>query len=376
MTCNNVTVQNNDIGPCGSDAFQEWADGISISCRNSVVKNNMIQGPTDGGIVLFGAPGTQVFNNTIWILNVCIVETLFSNLMISTHVPSARSWVVSTWWTTSLGMVILPALWYTIIPFWEALQPTCLQQVPKAPTGHTPSPSEWFLNDQRSYKFIWLRIGIAVGPRTWFGDRYGYNVSRNGIVRNNRLSGAFSYGIAVASADNFTVESNVMFDNTSFIGARGPYCKDTDIVPADAPFIVDWRTVKSAYLQSDFQSIDDGESLTCVLPPDGGNFWPLGRNPSNSTEPSESSVPLVLPSSKNLVSNHDTGHSSHVFSITVGVFFFLASVVAACFIRRWMLSRKARVELSDATIQGQQKSRRSIPSGYSPLNRTPDSFRF
>jgi parallel beta-helix repeat protein len=79
MTCNNVTVQNNDIGPCGSDAFQEWADGISISCRNSVVKNNMIQGPTDGGIVLFGAPGTQVFNNTIWILNVCVVETLCSN---------------------------------------------------------------------------------------------------------------------------------------------------------------------------------------------------------------------------------------------------------------------------------------------------------
>ena len=204
----------------------------------------------------------------------------------------------------------------------------------------------------RSYKFIRLRIGIAVGPRTWFGDRYGYNVSKNGIVRNNRLSGAFSYGIAVASADNFTVESNVMFDNTSFIGARGPYCKDTDIVPADAPFIVDWRTVKSAYLQSDFQSIDDGESLTCVLPPDGGNFWPLGRNPSNSTEPS-SSIPLVLPSSKSLVSNHDTNRSSHVFSITVGVFSFLASVVAACLIRRWMVSRKAKVELSDAIIQGQ-----------------------
>ncbi len=167
-----------------------------------------------------------------------------------------------------------------------------------------------------------------------------------------------------------------MFDNTSFIGARGPLCKDIDIVPADAPFIVDWRTVKSAYLQSDFQSIDDGDSLTCVLPPNGGNFWPLGRNPSNSSEPSDSSIPLVLPSSKNLVSNHDTGHSSHVFSITVGIIIFLASVVSACFIRRWMLSRKARVELSDATSQVQQKSKRNIPSGYSPLDRTSDSFHF
>lgn len=72
LDCNNVTIQNNDIGPCGSDAFQQWADGISMSCRNSVVRNNMIQGATDGGIVLFGAPGTQVYNNTIWILNVSV----------------------------------------------------------------------------------------------------------------------------------------------------------------------------------------------------------------------------------------------------------------------------------------------------------------
>lgn len=67
LDCTNVTVQNNDIGPCGSDTFQEWADGISMSCRNSFVLNNMINNPTDGGIVLFGAPGTLVENNTIWV---------------------------------------------------------------------------------------------------------------------------------------------------------------------------------------------------------------------------------------------------------------------------------------------------------------------
>jgi hypothetical protein len=68
--CNNVTVQNNDIGPCGSDAFQQWADGISISCRSAVVRNNLVMDPTDGGIVVFGSPGTQVYNNTIWVVNV------------------------------------------------------------------------------------------------------------------------------------------------------------------------------------------------------------------------------------------------------------------------------------------------------------------
>jgi parallel beta-helix repeat protein len=68
-----MTIQNNDIGPCGSDTFQQWADGISLSCRNSIVRNNMIQGATDGGIVVFGSPGSQIYNNTIWVLNVCRV---------------------------------------------------------------------------------------------------------------------------------------------------------------------------------------------------------------------------------------------------------------------------------------------------------------
>jgi parallel beta-helix repeat protein len=70
LSCNNVTVQNNDIGPCGSDAFQQWADGISLSCRSSIVRNNLVNNPTDGGIVLFGSPGSLVENNTIWVVNV------------------------------------------------------------------------------------------------------------------------------------------------------------------------------------------------------------------------------------------------------------------------------------------------------------------
>lgn len=67
LQCNNATIQNNDIGPAGSDAFQEWADGISVACNNSLIRNNLINNPTDGGIVLFGAPGTRVENNTIWV---------------------------------------------------------------------------------------------------------------------------------------------------------------------------------------------------------------------------------------------------------------------------------------------------------------------
>jgi parallel beta-helix repeat protein len=72
LNCNNTTVQNNDIGPAGSDLFQQWADGISVACSNSLVRNNMVNNPTDGGIVLFGSPGTRVENNTIWVETVSV----------------------------------------------------------------------------------------------------------------------------------------------------------------------------------------------------------------------------------------------------------------------------------------------------------------
>lgn len=57
FTCNNATVQHNDIGPCGSDVFQEWADGISVSCQNSLVRNNTVNNPT----VCIKYPRQQIF---------------------------------------------------------------------------------------------------------------------------------------------------------------------------------------------------------------------------------------------------------------------------------------------------------------------------
>ena len=72
--------------------------------------------------------------------------------------------------------------------------------------------------------YLSTRIGIAIGPRAWFGDRYGRNTSDNGNVIGNHFSGAFGYGIALTSAKNFTVQGNNLIGNTSFIGSRGPNC--------------------------------------------------------------------------------------------------------------------------------------------------------
>jgi len=322
FTCDGVIIQNNDIGPCGSDVFQEWADGISVSCKNAIVRDNMIQGATDGGIVLFGAPGTQVFNNTIWILN----HTLLGGINLVDYDP---------WKGNYTGTIVRNN---TILGGFATDEPD---------------------NDPKGVNFehAVIKIGIAIGPRTWFGDRYGDNKSVGGVVRDNQLSGAFSYGIAITSSENFQVQNNVMVGNTSFIGARGPHCKDSDNVPTPAPFIVDPSTTHSSSLQSDFQSINDGDSLTCVLPPNGGDFWPFGLNPSNKTSTATGSSSgstgggtdgSNIPGSNSSA----TSSSGSTVGIAVGVVLGVVALgVAAWFVRRWMASRTEKQRLFEESKQ-------------------------
>lgn len=70
LSCKNATVTNNDIGPCGTSDQDQWADGISLSCASSIVQNNILDNPTDGGIVVFGSPGSIVKDNVIFVQNV------------------------------------------------------------------------------------------------------------------------------------------------------------------------------------------------------------------------------------------------------------------------------------------------------------------
>ncbi|KAG8939437.1 hypothetical protein FRC04_006584 [Tulasnella sp. 424] len=65
----NIRVTNNRLGPAGYDEDAEdgghWADGISYAAQNGLVAGNLVEDATDGGIVIFGAPGTLVTSNTI-----------------------------------------------------------------------------------------------------------------------------------------------------------------------------------------------------------------------------------------------------------------------------------------------------------------------
>jgi hypothetical protein len=62
--CTGAIARNNELGPAGRPEYI-IADGISLACRNSIVTDNTIVDVTDGGIVIFQAPGSLVANNTI-----------------------------------------------------------------------------------------------------------------------------------------------------------------------------------------------------------------------------------------------------------------------------------------------------------------------
>jgi len=291
LSCNNVTVQNNDIGPAGSDAFQQWADGISVSCKNAVVRNNMVKNPTDGGIVLFGSPGSQVYNNTVWVET----QTLLGGINMVDYLPFSGDYT---------GTVVRNN---TIVGGFSTDQPT---------SGGT---------DGANVDDVIIKIGIAIGPRTWFNDQYGNNVSTSGTVLDNQFTGAFSYAIAMSSATNFTVENNVLIDNTSFIGSRGPNCTTNEKIPTPAAFVIDPNNVQTSITQSNFQHIPDGDGLTCVLPPDGGDYWPFGGKPKPKTPDS----------------TPGTGNSkARTVALSLGIIGGLVAIaIIAWFVRKWALRR-------------------------------------
>ncbi|KAF8550377.1 hypothetical protein OG21DRAFT_1468783 [Imleria badia] len=302
LTCTNVTVQNNDIGPAGSDQFQQWADGISVACRNSLIRNNMINNPTDGGIVLFGSPGTRVENNTIWVET----QTLLGGINMVDVEPFRGNYD---------GVIVTN------------------NSIAGGFASQTAEGSE--TKGTSNYDVI-IKIGIAIGPRTWFGNQYGNNVSTGGTVQDNQLTGAFSYGMAMSSATNFTVENNVLVGNTSFIGARGPNCTANDPTPTPAAFVIDLGNIQMSTTQLDFTNVSDGDSLTCVLPPDGGDYWPFGGNPASTSSP-------VSPPESTSTTTTSSSHSSAgtTAGIVIGTIAALVLVaIITWFVRKWALKHK------------------------------------
>nr|ODN85402.1 hypothetical protein L203_05018 [Cryptococcus depauperatus CBS 7841] len=260
LNCKNATIQNNDIGPCGTDFFQmaSWADGISLSCSASLVQNNDITDATDGGIVLFGAPGSTVRNNTIRVKT----RTMLGGINMVDVLPWNPIGNYS-------GTVVEGNTIYG---------------------GFATNMGNDTRGGQDSKAVI--KIGIAVGPDAWFSDeRYGTNKSTGAVIKDNKLSGAFVFGMGITSAKDFVIENNSFFGNTSFIGDYGPNCTTGSKTPhPPVPLLAEpvslINTTLSVPSDSPYNFVDGTAfGLTCFMPPNATiNAWPYGGGQINSAQ--------------------------------------------------------------------------------------------
>ena len=171
--CSDALVEDNEIGPAGSPDGT-WADGISLACTNSIVRNNRIVDATDGAIVIFEATGSIIEGNIIW----AETRTLLGGIhMVSSDLYGGNytGTVVRNNIIESAGAVI--------------------------------------------------RIAVPMGPRTWLCLDANSNVNTiyGGTVTNNILRGEkIQYGFIVDGVRDWTVIDNI--DESTHIGTPTVDC--------------------------------------------------------------------------------------------------------------------------------------------------------
>lgn len=151
-----------------------------------------------------------------------------------------------------------------------------------------------------------IKIGLAVGPRTWFNDQFGTNRSTGAVVTGNVLTGAFNFGIAISSANNFSVTNNSFAGNVSFVGTYGPNCTTGDDTPlSPRAVVIDTSTVTNVtfesfaglgkassdntYQQTYAASYGTVDGDTCFIhPATDENVWPYGGGGVDSAVASSS----------------------------------------------------------------------------------------
>ncbi|KAG8865142.1 hypothetical protein FRB96_000031 [Tulasnella sp. 330] len=305
FTCANVMIQNNDIGPCGTDAFQEWADGISLSCKFSTVQNNVVTGATDGGIVIFGSPGSWIHNNTI--VNQGAMQLGGINLV--DYLP---------WNGNFTGTVV---------------------ENNSIMGGFATNLTNTTAEEGKNTYDAFIKIGIAMGSRTWFGDQFGYNVTSGAVVRNNTFQGAFGYAMAAAVLSNWTVTGNTVDNDVTFIGSLGPNCTKGETYPDPEPFVFNSTELTDCTMDQAFVE-KDTDSLTCILP-DSGDFWPWVPtvNTTTGTVPTSAS-PANPTSGTGSPSNSSGSKSNSVVPLAVGITFGILGAAAFALAVRWYYMRQ------------------------------------
>jgi hypothetical protein len=173
--CRGITVESSTFGPAGT-ADGRWADGISLACEDAEVTGNSIVDATDGGIVIFGATGSTVKDNTIIAKN----RTLLGGINMVDYGNDENAIHSDYSGTTVEGNTI---------------------------------DAEGAL----------IKIALGMGPSVWNWCHHAGDRNRGGTVKNNTLEGDhMGYGFVVDGVTNWTVTGNA--DNSSHIGDPGTGC--------------------------------------------------------------------------------------------------------------------------------------------------------
>ncbi|KAG8976975.1 hypothetical protein FRB90_008953, partial [Tulasnella sp. 427] len=279
---------------------QEWADGISLSCKGSTVFNNTVVGATDGGIVIFGSPGSWIHGNTIR-----AGEAMqLGGINLVDYDP----------WSGDFTSTVVEN-----------------NQILGGFATNLTDPSK---EEGKNAEDAFIKIGIAMGARTWFGDKYGMSLNRGAVVRNNFFQGAFGYAMAAATIQNFTVSGNTVDDDVTFIGSVGPNCSTTDATPAPEPFVYNSSQVLDSSMQQAF--VDrDADSLTCILP-DNDDYWPWIPTTTSLPMPSATGSTTTKTSSSS-----QQGSKSSSAPLAVGLLMgILGAAVFSYFVRAWYMKRR------------------------------------
>ncbi|MDQ1726083.1 MAG: hypothetical protein QOK14_128 [Frankiaceae bacterium] len=201
--CQNARVLNNLIMSAGTNVPSgSWADGISLACGTSLVQGNTVIDATDGSIVIFGAAGSTVQNNTI----------------------IAQSRVM-------LGGINL---------------------VDYNPV-HGNYTGTKVLNNTIDARGALIKIGVASGPGTWFCEP-DTTVNHGATIQGNTLQGAhMGYGFAVRGVSQWTITGNT--DNSTHTGVAGSMCGGGTQNPQAPGRFQYYAPATSATLQPEFQAV-------------------------------------------------------------------------------------------------------------------------
>ncbi|KAI5474303.1 hypothetical protein MNV49_003642 [Pseudohyphozyma bogoriensis] len=218
LYCSGMQILNNQVGPSGNSPNNgaqfkrdstvyppgQWADGISMACKGSTVTGNTVTDATDGGIVIFGAPGTLVQGNTI------IAETrhLLGGINAVDFAPFSGTFV---------GTVV---------------------------QGNTINADTTF-----------IKVGIAIGPLVWGTDNTTADRTYGGTFQGNTFtsgsSGYFGYGVGMSAHNGATVLDNDA-SSANFGGEESVSCFGPTYTPTPQAFVYDPSNTPNATLQNNF----------------------------------------------------------------------------------------------------------------------------